>query len=235
LNNLKQWGLAQNMYVDDNNQTFPMTKIPDGTPGAPAGYDEDTPDWNDLAYFYKAGQGNSAWFNALPPYVSSKPLYYYAAILSDGINVYNTTPSIYQCPSAKIDPSLNVDIRVVFQYGMNSKGLYGNYGTTSIPVLKTGVIKNPSAFAMFSDNRVRIADEPSYDKSTTTLGSPQNYTSRLSMRHNLGANITFSDGHAVYYKYVYAVVDNGGKPSDPGRPDINWGYDGTSVDGIGMP
>jgi prepilin-type N-terminal cleavage/methylation domain-containing protein/prepilin-type processing-associated H-X9-DG protein len=232
LSNQKQWALAQTMYVDDNNQTFPMTKIPNGTPGAPAGYNEDTPNWSDLAYIYGAGQGNSAWFNALPPYVSAKPLYYYAAVANNGVALYNSGKSIFQCPSAKLDPTLNPNVRVVLQYGMNSKGMWGNYGTTTNNPVRTGIIKNPSAFVMFSDNRVATADEPSYDTSTTTLGSPQNYTSRLSMRHNGGANISFSDGHAARFKYDYVVVNNNGKPSDPGRPDINWGYDGTSVDGI---
>src|ERR1700722_14798901 len=51
LNNLRQWGLAQNMYVDDNNQTFPETKIPMATTGAPPGYNEDNPSWTDLAEF----------------------------------------------------------------------------------------------------------------------------------------------------------------------------------------
>src|SRR5580692_3936618 len=45
LNNLKQWALAQSMYVDDNNQTFTRTKIFDGTLGAAPGYNEDNPSW----------------------------------------------------------------------------------------------------------------------------------------------------------------------------------------------
>ncbi len=52
LNNLKQWGLAMSMYVDDSNQVFPQTKIPEGTPGAAPGYNEDNPTWTDLADFY---------------------------------------------------------------------------------------------------------------------------------------------------------------------------------------
>src|SRR5271169_6811048 len=76
LGNLKQWGLAQTMYLDDNNQTYPLTKIADGTPGAAPGYTEDNPNWSDLSDFYyqKPPQGMDAWFNALPPYVSSPPL-----------------------------------------------------------------------------------------------------------------------------------------------------------------
>jgi len=232
LSNLKQWALAQTMYVDDSNQILPMTKIPDGTPGAPPGYNEDTPTWGDLVDFFAAGQGNGAWFNVLPPYIGSKPLYAYAAQINNGIALYNSGRSIFQCPSAQLDPTLNPNNRVIFEYGMNSKGMWGNYGTTTNYPVRTGIIKHPSAFVLFSDNRVLIADEPSYDTSTTTLGSPQNYTSRLSMRHNRGANISFSDEHAAWFKYDNVVVNNGGKPSDPGISDVNWGYDGTSVDGL---
>src|SRR5580693_5778866 len=47
--NLRQWGLAQNMYLDDNQGIFPKTKIPDGTPGAPSPpYNEDHPSWTDI-------------------------------------------------------------------------------------------------------------------------------------------------------------------------------------------
>jgi prepilin-type processing-associated H-X9-DG protein len=49
------------------------------------------------------------------------------------------------------------------------------------------------------------------------------------MRHNLGANITFSDGHAQWVKYSYAIIDVNGKPTDPGLPDINWSFDGTPI------
>jgi prepilin-type processing-associated H-X9-DG protein len=118
---------------------------------------------------------------------------------------------------------------------MNSKGMYGNNGTTTNSPLKLTFVKNTSAFVAFSDNRILLPnDEPAYDTSTTTLGSPQNYTSRFSLRHSngKGGNISFIDGHAAYFQYGYVAIDNFGKPIDPGRPDINWGYDGTSVDGL---
>src|SRR5882724_1945282 len=52
VSNLKQWGLAQSMYVDDFNQVFPKTKIPTGTKGQASGYSEDNPKWDDLGDFY---------------------------------------------------------------------------------------------------------------------------------------------------------------------------------------
>src|SRR5271154_4950394 len=77
LSNLRQWGLALNMYLDDNNQTLPDFSIANNTPGAPGGYDQDNIHWTDLAIFAAGGYGNSAWFNALTPYVSQNALSQY--------------------------------------------------------------------------------------------------------------------------------------------------------------
>jgi prepilin-type N-terminal cleavage/methylation domain-containing protein/prepilin-type processing-associated H-X9-DG protein len=241
LNNLKQWSSAQNMYVDDNSQLFPTTTIPTGTPGAPGGYNNKQPLWTDLAYIYLAAKqgnaqaaqaNNSVWFNALPNYIGSPPLYQYDSTLNNGIPLYNSGRNIFHCPS--VDPnSLAEDPTkyVVFEYGMNSKGDTGNNGNTTIDPVKTTMVKNSSAYVMFSDNRVSINDAPSWDTFNTTgpWGSPENYTTRLSLRHDFGANICFSDGHAAWFKYGYAVKDNAGEPSDPGDYDISWSYDGTPI------
>ena len=72
--NLRQWGLALNMYLDDSRNVFPMPKIPTASPGS-SGYSENTPGWSNFADFHNAGQGDSAWFNALPSYVGGKALW----------------------------------------------------------------------------------------------------------------------------------------------------------------
>ena len=50
----------------------------------------------------------------------------------------------------------------------------------------------------------------------------------LSSRHEAGANLTFLDGHAAYYKYSSMCFQNGTKIGDPARGDINWSYDGSA-------
>jgi prepilin-type N-terminal cleavage/methylation domain-containing protein/prepilin-type processing-associated H-X9-DG protein len=246
LGNLKQWGLAQTMYVDDSNQIFPETKIPNGTPPNPIGYSEDTPKFQDLTDFNHYGYGNSAWFNALPPYIHSAPLWQYAASASLATTkaTYNAGRNIFHCPAAVSDPTDptldpsnpngNND-RAIFQYGMNSKGKEidgdGKTGTTNSP-LKSNGIKHPSSFALFADNRVRSVDAPSWYSGSDALGSPQVYSSRFPMRHNKGGSIAFSDGHAAHFKYDYVCIQgtpygNPTKPSDPGRSDINWTQDGS--------
>ena len=49
ISNMKQLSLAELMYQDENNQRIPMARIANGSPGTPAGYDQDYPTWNDLA------------------------------------------------------------------------------------------------------------------------------------------------------------------------------------------
>src|ERR1035437_7637429 len=118
LNNLKQWGLAQIFYLDDSDQTYPTTKIPTATPGAPPGYFEDNPSWTDLFDFYYQNPrvGMDAWFNSLPPYLKYPPLYQYA--IQNGVTgkeTFNQAKNIYKCPTARIDPLVNPNIRVAFQ------------------------------------------------------------------------------------------------------------------------
>ena len=243
VSNLRQLGIAQNLYIDDSNQLFPSTKIANGTPGTPSDYSEDLPRWLDLTDVeYLNNQsgtsyGRDAWFNVLPTYIGSKPLWQYA-LSTTGPQDFNMGNNIFHCRTALargIDQSLNVGTRVIFHYGMNSKGMWEQKATIQTLPLKTSVVKNPSAFVLFSDERVRADEIPYYGTDATkanTLGSPQSYTSRLSSRHSEGANIAFSDGHVSYYKYAYAVIPYNGKPSDPARVDINWTHDGTSADGL---
>lgn len=232
LNNLKQWALAQSMYVDDNNQTFTMTKIPDGTPGAASGYYEDNPSWTDLANFYNyhPSQGMDAWFNGLPPYVKSPPLYVYAT--ENGLNgkdAYNNGNSIFRCPSAKIDPGIDVDQRVAFQYSMNSQGLA--HADPSVTHLQVGMVQTPCYFAMFTEVRTIINEVPFYGdpQKESDICKPQAYTTAFSSRHTGGASISFMDGHAGYFKYDYACSNAVSKAADPGRPDIHWAADGVTV------
>jgi prepilin-type N-terminal cleavage/methylation domain-containing protein/prepilin-type processing-associated H-X9-DG protein len=238
--NLRQWGLAQNMYVDDNRGTFPETKIPDGTPGAAPGYNEDNPTWTDIGEFYDytdpttlvhEPQGMDAWFNALPSYVSSQPLWYYGAVSNGktGNAVYNAGNTIFRCPTAVIDPLVNDVIRVAFQYGMNSQGL--NEQSSSITNLRSTMIVSPSKFVLFSEGRTLINEVPFYGAPAkqTDICKPQVYTTAFSSRHTQGASISFYDGHVKYFKYSYVCSNTPAKAADPGDGDIQWSCDGHPI------
>ena len=252
LSNLKQWGLADSMYVDDNNQVFPYPKYQDSYV---IGNDEDNPIWTDIGnYHYTATPvhpvGDDVWFNALPSYIGGQPLYQVAIGSSKGSfnSTYNAGQTIFTCPTALaqgIDPAdvtqnhgyMSPGQRPLFGYGMNSKATTWETGDAGSPVTlqaRTPMVHNPSAFVLFSDVRNRSAETP-YNAlpqnqlpqgNSIDLATPQCYTTRFSSRHDQGGSITFSDGHSAYYKYNYVVNSSG---YDPGDPDINWDCNGQTI------
>jgi prepilin-type N-terminal cleavage/methylation domain-containing protein/prepilin-type processing-associated H-X9-DG protein len=224
LSNLRQWGLSLDMYVDDNNQVLPDFSIANNTPGTPSGYDQDNIHWTDLVIFAAGGYGNSAWFNALPSYVSQKPLWQYAANPTNFVNSRN----VFNCPNATFLASDNIDPlnRVAFSYGINFKGTNG--ATPAGSPFKATMVQHPSAFVFFSDVRANSGETPFYGANPLNdLGAARGSLNHLSARHAAGANLTFLDGHSAYYKYTYMAYQKGTKIGDPGNPDINWSYDGT--------
>jgi prepilin-type N-terminal cleavage/methylation domain-containing protein/prepilin-type processing-associated H-X9-DG protein len=223
LSNLRQWGLALDMYLDDNNQVFPDFSIPNNTPAAPGGYDQDNIHWTDLALFAAEGYGNAAWFNALPPYVMQQALWQFAANPTNFVEGH----SIFTCPTARFIPG-EVDPlnRVAFSYGINFKGTNG--AAPAATPFKANAVRHPAAFVFFSDVRANSLEVPFYGaKATNDLGAARGSLNHLSSRHDAGANLTFLDGHAAYFHYTYMCYQEGSKIGDPGDPNINWSYDGT--------
>ena len=223
LSNLRQWGLALDMYLDDNGDKLPDFSIGNATPGAPAGYSQDNIHWTDLAAFAAAGQGNGAWFNALPAYVSQKPLWQYAASPAGFVG----SRKVFNCPTAVFLPAeVNPLDRVAFCYGINFKGTNG-LALNGAP-FKSTMVSSPSAFVFYSDDRANSGETPFYGANPLNdLGAPRGSLNHLSSRHQAGANLTFLDGHSAYYKYTYLAYQKGTKIGDPGNPDVNWSYDGT--------
>lgn len=223
-NNLHQWGLALTMYLDDSSQILPDAKITNGTPGALSTYNEDDPMWADLLAFQAAGQGTHVWYNALPPYVEKPPLWQYAVNPSNFVN----GKTIFTCPTSDaLPPDFNLLQRIVFNYGENYKGNTGM--ETDIP-FKASMILHPAAFVFLSESRTHGAETPFYGTSPTNeLGTSHCCYAMESSRHDAGANLTFADGHTAYFKYSYLAANTGSRPTDPGRPDINWTFNGVPV------
>jgi prepilin-type N-terminal cleavage/methylation domain-containing protein/prepilin-type processing-associated H-X9-DG protein len=276
LSNLRQWGLADTMYVDDQNNFSP---VPRYQASYASSADQDNPTWTSIAAYHNTALpvhpvGDDVWFNALPSYVASKPLYQWAiGSLKLQFNK-NIGHNIFTCPTAisqgwdAID-STSYTIgqsqyhgymvpgqRPLFSYGMNSKGAANeNQGlldnSPSYIKVKATMVVHPSAYVLFSDTRNRSTEQPYYpydpanpsgDSNQVDLGTPQSYTTRFSSRHDQGGNIAFSDGHAALFKYDYVVSDDttvltsgpkagqlAGAGKDPGRPDVNWDYQGFPV------
>jgi prepilin-type N-terminal cleavage/methylation domain-containing protein/prepilin-type processing-associated H-X9-DG protein len=227
--NLRQLGLAQLMYLDDNRQIFPMARIPKSAPGAPATYSDDNMLWTDLASFAAAGSGGLGWFNGVPPYVSAKPLCDYANDPTAFVNRRN----IFKCPtSAALPDDAGRDplVSVMFHYAINNKGNTGlpgvGYGTN----FSLTVVRNPSAFVVYSETRTHASEMPFYGADPTkNLGTSHGTTSQFSSRHGAGANLNFADGHVAWFKYSYVCSNAVSKAADPGNADIHWTYNGVPL------
>jgi prepilin-type N-terminal cleavage/methylation domain-containing protein len=234
--NLKQWGLAQSLYLDDSKGVFPDTKISLLPPLNVPSYNEDNPTWIDLTDIqYEDGQygvtvGSDAWFNVLPPYIASMPLWQYA--VTGASAGFNTAQNIFKCPTSDlqpIDPTIPSG-QIIFNFGMNSKGIPENAPTGT--VLNQHSVAHPSAFVLFSEVRTHLNETPFYGVNSTNytiLGSPQVYTTRQSSRHSAGSLMVFSDCHVKYYKYTYICTQINNQAADPGDSDINWVCDGSVV------
>jgi prepilin-type N-terminal cleavage/methylation domain-containing protein/prepilin-type processing-associated H-X9-DG protein len=246
LSNMKQWGLADTMYVEDNNNIFPYPRYQSPAPQV----DQDNPSWLAINGYHNAHFGDDVWFNALPSYVADKPMYVWAF----NPTTFWNARSIFYCPTATslgidaVDSVAAVDkydmipgARPLFGYGMNSKALANLNLNAFVDILKTSMVAHPSAFVLFSDVRNRSAETPFYadpanqnpNGNSVILATPHCYTTRFSSRHNNGGNITFSDGHAEHFKYD-SVVSDGSNPAilagkDIGNADINWDCQGNRV------
>jgi prepilin-type N-terminal cleavage/methylation domain-containing protein/prepilin-type processing-associated H-X9-DG protein len=239
LSNMKQWGLADTMYVDDNNQLFPLPRYGNSTPSQ----DQLMPSWTVISYYHNnpgTSGSDAVYFNCLPSYVANKPLYDWAF----NVLTFNDAKSIFNCPAAQAQGIDNVDKnsgagnmiagqRPLFQYAMNSKSLAYLKINNVNAVLRSQMIAHPSAFVLFSEVRYRSLEDPYWGNQRTTLATPHCYTTRLSSRHSAGCNITFSDGHASYFKYGYVVSPPGNTSPPPGydlgQPDLNWDCTGNPV------
>jgi prepilin-type N-terminal cleavage/methylation domain-containing protein/prepilin-type processing-associated H-X9-DG protein len=227
LNNLKQWGLAMAMNADDNNQYYPAPRDLNYVANS-----DHNPVWTEMYQDATANPsiGLSDWYNALPPYVSSVPLWQYGAN-SGSNNVFFSSHSIYLCPTANAiprDPDTDPDPAVgpTFNYGMNARISYPAAPETPFKITQA---VHPSAFVVFSEQRVHASETPYYGNNPSDLSSTYSYTTRFSGRHSSGGNIVFGDGHASYFKYDYVCVQINGKADDPGRPDINWTASGQQL------
>ncbi len=237
LNNLKQWGLAMAMYADENDQFYPASRdlLYVATP-------DNNPVWTEMYADATASSpiGLSDWFNALPPYVSQVPLWKYGAN-SISNNVFTYSRSVYICPTAAAIPTVSppdpnsvtglqpgVGPGPTFNYGMNQRINFNLPSPANVPETPFRVTQavNPSAFVVFSEQRVHASETPYYGTSPADLSSTYNWCNRFSGRHNSGGNIVFSDAHAAYFKYSSVVGQVGGKITDPKNPDINWEFDG---------
>jgi prepilin-type N-terminal cleavage/methylation domain-containing protein/prepilin-type processing-associated H-X9-DG protein len=184
MNKLRQWGLAQIMYSQDNNDYIPResSAVPNGS---------------QLDFWAKvAGNGSGdIWYNALPRSINQPIASSYHP--NNHAGFYDTS-SFFHCPTAFIVNNPNLSPLAPYAYfsiAMNSKLIEGND-----PTIRVATIKQPSVTVFFMENR--LSGEPMVDplQAGDSLGQPSSYANRFVARHASSGNLAFVDGHAASFK-----------------------------------
>jgi prepilin-type N-terminal cleavage/methylation domain-containing protein/prepilin-type processing-associated H-X9-DG protein len=251
LSNLRQWGLAVQIYSGDNADHPPRDGMcadniqGGGTWCGPSGQLSGTP------------EDPYAWFNGLPPYMGEKTLSYYVSSATGGRGItagktsqYLPFPGgkgpIWECPSATMLQS-TIDSGTLLATPANAPGGPGSAGFFSIGMnidLKRADSLTSAAggTTIPYPQTVRLSSLPSvsatvcmfdmvFDPVTEIVNSSPSYNSvnpanrqnSFASRHAKGGVINFLDGHAAYFKTSY-IQDNPstGGHNEPLLPDVIW-------------
>jgi prepilin-type N-terminal cleavage/methylation domain-containing protein/prepilin-type processing-associated H-X9-DG protein len=242
VSNLRQWGLAIQMYAPDNNEGIPR----DGYGKASAWFDSTT--YNGLPTGTPADI--NAWFNLLPPYLGERNLsaYYIDYNTARGTDpakaaTYMPFPGgrgpVWECPAASMslgtissgalsaaDGAPASGAGGFFSYVMNIDLKRAADGTTALPyptMPKMTSFRTPSVvvfmFDMVFDPVTEVVNaSPKYNSV-----NPAARQNSFASRHNKGGVINFFDGHASYFKttYIQSNPSSGGE-LEPLLGDVFW-------------
>ena len=228
--NLRQWGLAIQIYSPDNNARIPRDGMgQDGSwPGNSGGPNDP-----------------NAWFNLLPQLVAEHTLEYYKNSASTGgrgtvavsAATYMPFPGargpIWECPSATMTPATVANVLQLngangfFSYVMNIDLKRKNEGSYTSAM---DYPQMPRMTALKASATVFMYDCVFDPVTEVVNGSPQwnsvnpaNRQNSFASRHNKGGEVNFFDGHVTYFKtsYIQNNPSNGGE-NEPLLPDVIW-------------
>lgn len=181
LSNQRSLGTAFMMYVQDYDETFPPTD-------------------------YNAGGQRWTWFQLVDPYIKG-------GLSGSGLNK-NQRKSIFVCPdidAGLADPTwisrsggVPPGRRAVLSYGTNVYLMPRGRGLTPprVPaVMSLAAIGTPTSLVMLGPNLGTLPDINGRDDGSYSRRSIHEQGYILArMRHSGGANFTFADGHAKWFK-----------------------------------
>ena len=183
LSNQKQWGLALNLYTQDNEDRIPRESH---------GSNSTLNNWAQV----RDPLNGDIWYNALPRAIGLRG----AADFGTNTAAFYDKGSLFQCPSAKFPKGHLSSGNALFSMAMNSKLISGS----PVPV-KITAVQMPSSTVVFLENL--LPDEKQVDaaQATTELGQPSSFATRFSARHLGVGNLVFADGHAESVKGTVVV------------------------------
>jgi len=234
LSNLRQWGLAMQMYGGDHHDAMPRDGM--GQNGSYPG---------NVYNGIQTGDPTdpNAWFNLLPPLVAEQTLATYYAVSSTVRGTANAKymqylpfpgrkGPIWECPSASM--SVNTVNTILagngkygfFSYDMNIDLKRQGNGTSTMPYPSM-----PTITSLRHSSQTVFLFDCVFDPVTEVVNAspqynsvnPANRQNSFASRHDKGGNIVFFDGHAHYFKTSY--IQSNPSPGGEGEPllsDVTW-------------
>jgi prepilin-type processing-associated H-X9-DG protein/prepilin-type N-terminal cleavage/methylation domain-containing protein len=185
ISNQKNWIIAFKSFAEDNEGLI-----------AREGYEPfgevALNNWTQVA---SRPQADDVWYNALPPYLSLQPAYWYANPLQR--TQFYERGNLFHCPSARF-PKQAFQINYqfpLFSMAMNSQLIQFGEG----PTINVNRIEGSSDFhrlPIFLDNLLDGEPKVHPSQESVQLGQPSAFANRFSARHGGMGNIVFADGHA---------------------------------------
>ena len=198
LNNLRQWGGAMSLYLDEHrSRLFPT------------------------AYNGSSLDDGEAWFNALPPYLEKGSA---TASYKDRIAAGSDIPhpglggkSPFICPSD--DASAWSDAERKSYYSSYSVNGWISKGRR----VRDSQLKFPSAFVVMSETcHGNGAGEAGGVTPATLVDSA---TGATAFRHNRSVNLLFADGHAANYKQTVVWNESDSASDECNLGGLQWNPD----------
>jgi len=227
LSNLRQWGLALQMYADDSEDLPPRDGTDDG-----GRYAVDTG--------VTSGPGSPndpyAWFNALPPAVGEEPFSNWwnraSGRYRDELPFPRRNGKFWHCPAAKASPDdrfLKGGRFGFWSYVMNldlkrtGPRIWERHPYPRMPRLSA--LPNPAATTLLVD----AVFSPTLEAYTAGKTDPNRNgifpaarSERFTRRHQgRGGNLVFVDGHAAFFPRSY-ITNGTGSSVEKFNPDVIW-------------
>jgi prepilin-type N-terminal cleavage/methylation domain-containing protein/prepilin-type processing-associated H-X9-DG protein len=194
LSNVKQLQTGFMMYCDDNNDLIP----PNNTGG------------------YPYPPGHEAWIYGD---VQGIPGIFVTNIQSGVLYKYNPNPGIYVCPTDKWVVTRGAETyRTTRSYSMVS---YLNGGGVKSMAIKDPAPSKALVFVEEQENIVGQMNNFINDGNIGLRPYPQNEWGDLPAQRHAGANVSFLDGHAEFYKWKSKIRLQRGRAALPAEmPDL---------------
>ena len=197
MNKLRQWGLAQTMYSQDNSDRIPRESAITG--GSTLEF------WANVA----SSSSVDVWYNALPSLISQHPASFFNP---NNKAAFYDANSLSHCPTARISNNSGIVQNgpyIYFSIAMNSKLVSGSDTT-----IKVGTVQQPSSTVFFLENRLPNETMVDPQQAMTDLGQPSSYANRFVVRHGGMGNLAFVDGHAAGFQGRQVVQTTKGDPNE---------------------